>query len=296
MSKSVNFLALKGVLYLAVAIICTFAITFITAQMKKIVLLFALALTSLRGYCQADLNFQMIAVKGGSFFMGCDDAKYLAKEYDDERPYHRVSLTPYYIGKYEVTNGQWRKLMGIYPPAYNGVNYANKDCDDCPVVMVNWDDAQEFINKLNVKFPGKHYRLPTETEWEYAARGGRYASGNTYPGSNRLKDVAWYGKPDGATHPIGKKDPNELGIYDLAGNVSEWLADWYGEDYYKNTIDEISPKGPKAGEKRVVRGGSYYDDDVTCRSVYRDKLDPETRKWNLGFRLAMDVPGEDSTK
>ena len=117
-----------------------------------------------------------------------------------------------------------------------------------------------------------------------------------FPGSNKIKDVAWYDKPDGATHPIGQKTPNELGIFDLAGNVLEWCSDWYSADYYQNTIDAINASGPKTGEERVLRGGSYFTDDITCRSVYRSHLDPKTRRWDIGFRLATDAPTEEKGK
>jgi len=265
--------------------------------MKKTFLLLAFISLHLTAFCQSDLsNIMMVYVKGGSFFMGCDDTKFTAKEYDNERPLHRVTVSSFYIQKYEVTNGQWRQLFGIYPPAYNGVNYVNKDCDDCPVVMVSWDDVQEFIKRLNQKFPNRHYRLVTETEWEYAARGGKYAGNFMYAGSNKIKDVAWYGKPEGATHPIGQKKPNELSIYDLSGNVLEWCADWYADDYYKNTIDAINPKGPATGDTRVLRGGSYFTDDISCRTVFRSHLDPATRRWDIGFRLAYDAPSEETGK
>jgi formylglycine-generating enzyme required for sulfatase activity len=178
--------------------------------------------------------------------------------------------------------------MGILPTPYNGADYANKDCDICPVVKVSYDDVQEFIKRLNEKYPGKNYRLPTELEWEYAARGGKYSGNYTYAGSNKLSSVGWYGRPKGATHPIGEKEPNELGIYDMSGNVLEWCSDWYDADYYKTTLDAVDPKGPATGEKKVARGGSYYDDDAVCRTVYRSRFTPKTRQWNLGFRLATD--------
>lgn len=235
-----------------------------------------------------NVNIQMVYVKGGYFFRGCDDRKFTATEYDNERPVHRVNVSSFSIGKYEVTQGQWRAIMGIYPPSYNGVDYANKDCDDCPVVKVNYDEIQEFIKRLNEKYPGKNYRLPTELEWEYAARGGQYSGGYKYSGSNKLSEVGWYGRPKTAAHPIGQKEPNELSIYDLSGNVSEWCSDWYDGEYYKTTIDATDPKGPKEGDKKVVRGGSYYDDDVMCRTVYRNRFTPNTKRWDLGFRLAMD--------
>ena len=256
--------------------------------MKKTVLLLAAVIMSLSGICQGDINVQMVYVKGGNFFRGCDDPHYAAEEFDNEKPVHRVNLTSYYIGKYEITQGQWRTIMGIMPPAYNGVEYGNKNCNDCPIVKVSYDDIQEFIKKINLKYPGKNYRLPTELEWEYAARGGKYTENHKYAGSNKLSEVGWYGHRKGATHPIGQKKPNELGVYDMSGNVMEWCSDWYDADYYKTTLDAFDPKGPATGEKKVVRGGSYFDDDVVCRNYYRNRLLPNTRQWNLGFRLAMD--------
>lgn len=257
--------------------------------MKKAVLFLSGLLLTLSGYSQKEISVQMVFVKGGSFYMGSDDPKYHYPEFENERPVHRVSVTDYYIGKYEVTLGQYRKLMGVYPPAYNGVDYGNKFCDDCPVVMLSWEDAQDFIKKLNAR-DHKNYRLPTETEWEYAAKGGKYAKDQKFPGSNKPGSVAWYGKKNGTTSPVGMKDPNELSIYDLAGNVAEWCADWYGEEYYKGIVDVMDPKGPASGKERVVRGGSYFDEADACRSVNRGHYDPKTRKWNLGFRLAMDAP------
>src|SRR5947209_2168029 len=153
-------------------------------SMKQVILLFSLSILSFRGYCQDDNNIQMIFVKGGTFYMGCDDHKYLAEEFDNEKPLHRVSVPSYYIGKYEVTLGQWRYITGVVPPAYIGVDYGNKDCDNCPVVKVSYDDIQEFIKKLNEK-TGKHYRLPTEAEWEFAAKGGKYGKSYRYAGSDK---------------------------------------------------------------------------------------------------------------
>lgn len=255
--------------------------------MKKTILLLAAILVSLQGFCQNDINAQMVFVKGGTFFMGCDDPHFLKPEFDNEKPLHRVGVNSFYIQKNEVTNIQWRHIMGIYPPAYNGVDYGNKFCDNCPVVKVSWDDIQGFIKKLNEK-TGKKYRLPTETEWEFAARGGKYSKEYKYAGSNKLGEVAWYGHTNGTTHPVCKKEPNEIGLYDMSGNVAEWCNDWYGEDYYSKTIDEINPKGPVSGSLRVVRGGSFYDGDNDCRSVDRGRLGPDVRQWNIGFRLALD--------
>ncbi len=256
--------------------------------MKKQLLLLTTLFCAFAAFSQGNLNIQMIYVKGGYFFRGCDDRKYSSEEFDNEKPVHRVNVTSFNMGKYEITQGQWRTLMGILPEAYTGSDYVNKDCDKCPVVKVNYDEVQEFIKRLNAKYPGKNYRLPTELEWEYAARGGQYSGKYTYPGSNKLNTVAWYGRPNGATHPVGEKQPNELGIYDMAGNVMEWCSDWYDADYYKTTLDAVDPKGPPTGDKKVLRGGSYYGDDATCRSTYRSRFLPKTRQWNIGFRLATD--------
>ncbi len=256
--------------------------------MRKALIFLAIIFVSMSCFGQRSLNVQMVYVKGGTFFRGSDDPKYSSSEFDNEKPVHRVTITSFYIGKYEITQGQWLKLMGILPPSYNGVNYINKDCDECPVVDVNYEEVLEFIRRLNEKFPGKNYRLPTELEWEYAARGGKYSGEYRYAGSNKLSTVGWYGRRKGAPHPIGQKEPNEIGIYDLSGNVAEWCTDWYDADYYQTTIDALDPRGPETGEEKVIRGGSYYDKDEVCRTVYRGHIDPKKRRWNIGFRLATD--------
>jgi formylglycine-generating enzyme len=255
--------------------------------MKRVLLLLLFLSTAFHGFSQNEMKIQMIFVKGGSFYMGCDDPKFHGEEYDDERPVHRVSVSSFYLCKYEVTLGQYRHIMGMYPPAYNGIDYGNKYCDDCPVVKISWDDAQEFIRRVNKKY-NKHYRLPTETEWEYAARGGLHSKNCMFSGSNNAGTVAWFGRRNGTTHPVGQKEPNELGIYDMSGNVAEWCADWYGPEYYQGTVDNVNPKGPEKGDKRICRGGSYFDEDVACRVVDRGRYEPNTSQWNIGFRLAMD--------
>jgi len=262
---------------------------------KIISLLTGIALIcNIPGFSKDKLNIQMVYIKGGSFYMGCDDPHYSGDKYFNERPLHRVFISSYYIGKYEVTNSQWRAIMGIYPPAYNGVDYGNKNCDDCPVVKVNFDEIQEYIRRLNIK-TGKHYRLPTETEWEYAAKGGKYTANYKYAGSNNINEVAWFGHRNGTTHIIGQKKPNELSIFDMSGNVAEWCTDWYGEEYYTGTVDSLDPKGPLKGTERVVRGGSYYDEEDVCRIVDRSRFVPKTSQWDLGFRLAMDAENTTTT-
>ncbi len=255
--------------------------------MKKTALFIALILMSVQGLCQDYKNIQMIFVKGGSYFQGCDDHRYLTEEFDNEKPLHRVSVSSFYIGKFEFTLGQYRSLMGIRPIPYQGSDYGNKDCDNCPVVKLSWDEVMELIKRLNEK-TGKHYRLPTEAEWEYAARGGKYSKNLDYPGSNKLSEVAWFGKENGTTHPGGEKLPNELGIFDMGGNVAEFCSDWYAPDTYSKTIDAIDPKGPARGEKKVLRGGSYLDNSTACRAAARSMVKPNLRQWNFGFRLVLD--------
>jgi len=255
--------------------------------MKRRLIVFSMFLVSLGATAQTSLNVQMVYVKGGNFFRGCDDPKYNTEEFANEKPVHRVNVSSYSISKYEITLGQWKTVMGILPQSYMGVDYVNKDCNECPVVKVTYAEVQDFIKRLNEK-TGKNYRLPTELEWEFAARGGKYSGNYKYAGSNKLATVAWYGKKKGAPHPVGEKEPNELGIYDMSGNVMEWCTDWYDGEYYRTTIDAVDPKGPETGEMKIVRGGSYYDDEKECRTVYRNRLAPANSRWNLGFRLAMD--------
>jgi formylglycine-generating enzyme required for sulfatase activity len=180
------------------------------------------------------------------------------------------------MSKYEVTQKQWRDIMGTNPSNF-------KNCDNCPVEKVSWNDIQDFIRKLNTK-TGKNYRLPTEAEWEYAARGGQNYK---YAGSDNLGSVAWYRDNSGSkTHPVGQKSANGYGLYDMAGNVWEWCSDWYGSDYYNNSPSS-NPKGPNSGTFRVLRGGSWYYSSRNCRAAYRDSSAPTDRNNDFGFRLVL---------
>lgn len=220
--------------------------------------------------------YGLVLVKGGSFTMGCTSEQG-SDCYDWEKPSHRVTLSDFYIGKYEVTQAQWKAIMGTNPS-----NFSN--CDLCPVEQVSWEDIQEFLRKLNAK-TGKKYRLPTEAEWEYAARGGSQSRGFKYAGSNSLDEVAWYIDNSGSkTHPVGGKRANELGLYDMSGNVWEWCQDWYG-DYSSNT--QTNPSGAVSGSYRVLRGGSWYGSARDCRVSFRNLNTPTNRNGNVGFRLAL---------
>ena len=168
--------------------------------------------------------------------------------------------------------------MGSNPSRFKGANR--------PVERVSWDDCQTFIRKLNA-MTGKTFRLPTEAEWEYAARGGNKSNGYKYSGGNTLGNVAWYGDNSGSgTHDVKTKSPNELGIYDMSGNVWEWCQDWYGKDYYSSS-PQSNPQGPSSGSSRVRRGGSWFDNATYCRVAYRFSYTPTNTNYYLGFRLAL---------
>ena len=197
---------------------------------------------------------------------------------DDEKPAHSVTLSSYYIGKTEVTQELWQAVMGNNPSRFKG----NRK----PVECVSWDDCQTFISKLN-SLTGKKFRLPTEAEWEFAARGGIKSQGYKYSGSNTLGDVAWYEENSGdTTHDVGTKSPNELGLYDMNGNVWEWCSDWYGDKYYSSSPSN-HPTGPSSGAYRVLRGGSWYSIANLCRSSDRGGSTPVDRGDNMGLRLCL---------
>ena len=219
-------------------------------------------------------GIEMVFVEGGTFTMGCT-----SEQGDDcfgsEKPSHRVTISDFYIGKYEVTQAQWQAVMGSNTSHFKG--------DNLPVERVSWDDVQEFIRKLNMK-TGKQYRLPTEAEWEYAARGGTSSKGYKYSGGNTAGNVAWYDEnAGGKTHPVGTKSSNELGIYDMSGNVWEWCSDWFGN--YSSSA-QTNPQGPSNGSYHVFRGGSwdYYARRARVAGRYYDT--PAYRSNYLGFRLA----------
>ena len=221
------------------------------------------------------INIEMVKVEAGSFNMGATPE--MINPDTDEKPVHRVTLTnDYYIGKYEVTQALWQAVTDSNPSNFKG--------NDLPVEMVSWNDCQDFISKLN-SMTGKRFHLPTEAQWEYAARGGKKSRGYQYSGSNTLGDVAWYsGNSCSRTHAVGTKQPNELGIYDMAGNVWEWCQDWYGS---YSSSPQTNSTGAVSGSYRVFRGGSWYYSAWYCRTSYRRNGTPGFRDNDLGLRLVL---------
>ncbi len=232
-----------------------------------------------------DTRFVMIKVEGGTFMMGAPDSDQHAG--DNEKPAHSVTLSSYYIGQTEVTQQLWEEVMDTYPAENVGVNF--------PVESVSWNDCQGFINRLNQfaadQLNGMHFRLPTEAEWEYAARGGNQSQGYLYSGSNNVDEVAWYtGNSNGSIHNVKQKLPNELGLYDMTGNVWEWCFDYFEWEYY-SVSPSVNPQGPSEGRAHAIRGGScnctigvpYYD----ARCTYRYGQYSDFVSSTIGLRIVL---------
>ena len=214
----------------------------------------------------------MVPVVGGSFLMGSIDS--IARS--NEMPVHLVTVNSFRIANCPVTQRAWREVMGSCPSRLHS--------NLLPVEMVSWDDVVQFIQKLN-DITGLEYRLPTEAEWEFAARGGNNSQNYTYSGSNQMEEAGWCNQNSYTIpHWVGEKRANELGLYDMSGNVWEWCVDWYS-DYTEE--DQIDPCGPESGTRRIVRGGSWYDIEHLCRVSYRRSFDPDTRSEYIGFRLCL---------
>jgi len=225
---------------------------------------------------------EMVKVKGGTFTMGCSDDEC----YPFENPQRQVTLSDFRMAVYPVTQKQWKLIMDNNPSFTIG--------DNLPVEQVSWNDVQNFITKLN-EVSGKNYRLATEAEWEYAARGGDKSQGYKYSGSNDINEVAWHAVDSSSrTQPVGMKKPNELGIYDMSGNVFEWVHDWYRDRY--PSFSEIDPTGPATGgdfNTRVLRGGSWSTVARGCRVSFRISALPTERLNLYGFRLVLPEPNLD---
>ena len=260
----------------------TFAATY--KEMRTLFFLISVLLSSVFAYSQDDNNFkdnnpivniEMIFVRGGSFIMGCTSEQ--GNDcFPDEEPAHEVIVNSFYIAKYEVTQELWVAVMGENPSHFKGAKL--------PVENVSWSDVQVFIRKLN-ELTGKKYRLPTEAEWEFAASGGNKSTGKKYCGRNVVNNVAWYSQnSQNKTHPVGLKTPNELGIYDMSGNVWEWCSDWYAE---YGSEPQTNPKGAAKSDYRVIRGGSYNIFAKYVRVTTRGST-TDARYYNIGFRLVSD--------
>ena len=231
-------------------------------------------------YTANGVSFTMVGVEGGIFQMGSTDGE------SDEKPVHEVKVSSFSIGQTEVTQELWEAVMGSNPSNFKG--------SKLPVEKVSWNDCQTFITKLN-SITGQTFRLPTEAEWEFAARGGNSSKGYKYSGSDNIDDVAWYwgsipsqtsGITGYGTQPVATKAPNELGIYDMSGNVWEWCQDWYSDSYYSSSVIN-NPTGPTSGSVRVCRGGGWSYNATYCRVAYRGGHTPTYAYYYLGFRLAL---------
>ena len=220
----------------------------------------------------------MVRVDGGTFTMGATTEQECYFVTKINTPPHKVCLSNYIIGKTEVTQEQWESVMGSNPSYFKGSNL--------PVENVSWNDCQEFIKRLN-QLTGMNFRLPTEAEWEYAARGGNKSSGYKYSGQDKNIRVAWYYlNSREKTHKVATKSSNELGLYDMSGNVWEWCSDWYGD--YGNS-SQINPTGSSKGSKRVMRGGSWSAPLHCCKVAYRSSEEPSNSDCYTGLRLVISV-------
>jgi formylglycine-generating enzyme required for sulfatase activity len=222
-------------------------------------------------------GIEFILVPGGEFTMGSEGHR------AGEGPPHQVRVKSFLLGRTEVTQRQWMKVMETAPSHF-------KDCGDCPVEQVSWDDVGEYLRRAGA-LTGMELRLPTEAEWEYAGGGG--AAHQQWPGTEKESDAgeySWYsGSFAGKTRPVGLKNPNSFMLFDMGGNVAEWCADWYGEDYYgKSPAD--NPRGPETGTRRAVRGGSWLGSPYDTRVTHRSMRPPATRSRTIGFRVAADAP------
>lgn len=244
------------------------------------------------------VKFNMVKVEGGTFHMGQTLEQSDDDDFDWGKPVHKVTLSDYYIGETEVTQELWEAVMGYNPVwvaktgslstkfAYHicDIGFKGRVDDKCPVTYVSWYDCQEFIRRLN-RITGMNFRLPTEAEWEYAARGGKYSRGYKYSGSDNPDEVAWYDDNSGkTTHHVATKEANEIGLYDMSGNVYEWCNDRYG-DYQSDW--QTNPSGAFEGDYRVVRGGCYYFYEGTVRVAWRRFNTPDFGDYDGGLRLAL---------
>ena len=224
----------------------------------------------------SEVASQMVRVSGGMFMMGCTEEQHGCE--DSEKPVHRVQVQSFEISKYEVTQDLWETVMGENPSSFS-------NCAQCPVESVSWEDIQTFLEKLSTLI-GERYRLPTEAEWEYSARGSQQSRGYEYAGSDTPALVAWYtGNSESRTHPVGQKAANELELHDMSGNVWEWVADCWNESYHGAPSDGSAWTSGDCS-RRVLRGGSWLNKPEYLRSAFRYRSVTGIQSLNIGFRLA----------
>ena len=266
---------IKIKLWIVIGVLLGFLIILIAALVFAAWLLGARDARNAPKITKNQMGMEFVTVAPGAFIMGSDDGR------NDEKPAHQVTITKgFLIGRYEVTAGQWKAVMGKEPPNFKS--------DFLPVQFVSWDNAQEFIGRLNQRNDGYVYRLPTEAEWEYACRAGTTGA---YP--DNLEWLAFYEANSGhRVHQVGEKHPNAWGVYDMNGNMEEWCQDWYDKDYYAHS-PETDPQGPSSGKERAVRGGSFLDlgpfsaavDNSKLRSAARSQSIPAGILDTYGFRI-----------
>lgn len=255
------------------------------ASDKGQVIVHSTTISSIKNYTEtlSGVDIPMVWVEGGEFKMGCTGKKDDCRE--DERIIRTVSISEFYIGMFEITQAQWTAVMGTtLSEQKDKTNYMKMYGvgDTHPMYYISWEEAMEFCRLLSKK-TGKTYTLPTEAQWEYAARGGNRSDETEYAGSNQIESVAWYNKNSFSTNLCGTKSANSLGIYDMSGNVSEWCKDWYANNYQAK--DTNNPSGVTIGTQRVRRGGGWEDGSRNCRVSNRCYDSPNTRSYNIGFRI-----------
>ena len=271
----------KNSLYLAIAA-CSLFLLSCTDEKPNEKIIYAGDRVTIEPY--KGVKFDMVFVEGGTFYMGSQNEDSTSINYDpdarpDEAPVHKVTLNGYYIATTEVTQNLWRHVTG-------DENFSTEWGGQYPAYNISIDETPKFLTRLN-RVTGLRFRLPTEAEWEYAARGVKNSQKYKYPGSNNIEDVAWYWQnSNDQLHPVASKNPNELGIYDMSGNVREWCSDW--ADFYTEE-DQVNPKGPSSGHFRIMRGGSRYNNFQLCRTTYRNCQQFYSDDDLTGFRLVLDT-------
>ena len=238
------------------------------------------SLSQMRTFLVKGVEFKMVYVEGGTFIMGGDETD--IDTYPNESPRHEVTLSGYYIGETQVTQALWRAVMGENPSTF-------KRDPNYPVTDVSWVDCRNFIRQLNklVKLTDMKFHLPTEAQWEFAARGGIYTKGYKYAGSKDIFDVAWFNdNSKGQIHPVAEMEPNELHLFDMSGNVEEWCQDYFGL-YNNDAISESDPTGPENGDSRIIRGGHFGNVANRCRVTSREYTYPKKASGYVGLRLAL---------